>query len=276
MEDGRGSGIGTERGVGDEGLEDEELDVRARGVDEGQHVLVPGVRVLQLLLPLRVLQQRQRMEDQPRSAVAEDLDLLLRGQELRAEKRAGCLQRRREVCHALMQLGATPCGDGGSGFHQVPCGLLVHDIVLPFESRHRRQRADDSGEAREHGVAIPARAFPRVFRTVERHLRGVSFQRGGDGVTVREGAVVAFSLPGDDVSVDGCAGLGCEDEGVGLGHEGEDAVVLRFVGYDGEFLRAVYGDADALFADDGVARCDDDGLGELKGHGVDDAVAGVD
>ena len=94
-------------------------------------------------------------------------------------------------------------------------------------------------------------------------------------MAVREGAVIALSLAGDDVLVDGCAGLGGEDEGVGLGHEGEDAVVLRFVGYDGEFLRGVCGDADALFTDDGVARCDDDGLGELERHGVDDAVAGV-
>ncbi len=94
-------------------------------------------------------------------------------------------------------------------------------------------------------------------------------------MAVGEGAVVALSLAGDDVLVDGCAGLGGEDEGVGLGHEGQDAVVLRFVGDDGEFLRGVCGNADALFADDGVPGCDDNSLGELECHGVDDAVAGV-
>lgn len=168
-----------------------------------------------------------------------------------------------------------PSFDCRGGFHEVSCRLLVHDVVLPLESRHRCQRADDGWEAGKHGVAVPACAFPRVLRAVERHLRGIGLQRGGDGVAVREGAVVALNLAGDDVLVDCRAGLGCEDEGVGLGHKGEDAVVLRFVRYDGKFLHGVCGDADALFADDGVARCDDNGLGELEGHGMDDAIAGV-
>lgn len=56
MEDGGGGGVGAECDLGDEGLEDEELDVCARGVHEGEHVLVPGVRVRQFLFLLCVLQ----------------------------------------------------------------------------------------------------------------------------------------------------------------------------------------------------------------------------
>lgn len=208
--------------------------------------------------------------------MAEYFNLLFRVQKLRSSKRARCLQRRSKIRHPLMELRSTACIGSPSGFHQIPRRLLVHDIILPLQCRHRRQRADDGREAGEHGVAIPARAFSHVLRAIERHLRGVGLQCGGDGVAVREGAVVALGLPGDDVAVDGRAGLGCKDEGVGLGHEGQDAVVLRFVRYNGQFLRGVCGDADALFADDGVARGDDNGLRELECHGVDNAVARVD
>lgn len=45
VEDGLGGGVGAERGLEDEGFEDEELDVCSCGVDEGEHVLVPGLGV---------------------------------------------------------------------------------------------------------------------------------------------------------------------------------------------------------------------------------------
>ncbi len=85
--------------------------------------------------------------------------------------------------------------------------------------------------------------------------------------------MVALSLANDDVLVDNCAGLGDEDEGVELRHESQDAIVLRFVDDDEEFLRGVCDDVDALFANDGVPRCDDDNLSELECHEVNDAIA---
>ena len=95
-------------------------------------------------------------------------------------------------------------------------------------------------------------------------------------MAVGEGAVVAFGLPVHDVLIDGCAGFGREGEGVGLRHERQDAVLLRFVRDDGHFRRGARGEADALLAHDRVPARDHNRLGELEGHGVDDAVPSVD
>lgn len=89
--------------------------------------------------------------------------------------------------------------------------------------------------------------------------------------------MIALQLGGGGEVIDDGAGFCCEGEGVGLRHEGEDAVLLRFVRYDRHLLGIrIGGETNALFADDRVAGCDHHGLSELQSDGVDDAVTGVD